>query len=97
MHFATTALPNGVSVQAVLSLPGILDHPELAKIIGFDRATLCAPKSKAAPRLLAGGYAELERELRGLAKAGKLGTVDIDAFEEAVVEAARESENSIVQ
>ena len=23
--------------QAVLSLPGILDHPELAKIVGFDR------------------------------------------------------------
>lgn len=86
-----------MSVQAALSLPGILDHPELTKILGFDRATLCAPKSKAAPRLLAGGYAELERELRGLAKSGKLGAVDIDAFEEAVIKAARESENSIVQ
>eukprot|EP01046_Picozoa_sp_COSAG06_P038891 COSAG06_NODE_4535_length_4168_cov_3.593512_3_plen_56_part_00 len=29
-----------VLLQAVLSLPGILDHPELAKIVGFDRCGL---------------------------------------------------------
>ena len=83
--------------QSVLSLPNILDHPALAKIVGFDRTTLCSkPKSKAAARLLAGGYAELERELRTMASQGKL-AVDLDGFEEAVLEATRESESSVVQ
>ena len=83
--------------EAVLSLPGILDHPALAKIAGFNRTTMCSkPKTKAAARLLAGGYAELERELRVMASQGKL-AIDLDEFEEAVVDATRESESSIVQ
>jgi len=65
-------------------------------IVGFDRALLCAPGTPAAARLLAGGYAELERELRSAVTAGELPGVSPDAFDEAVASAARESESAIV-
>ena len=45
--------------QEALSLPGVIDHPALHGIVGFDRASLCAPGTPAAARLLAGGYAEV--------------------------------------
>ena len=43
MHLSTAWCVCARMVQAVLSLPGILDHPELAKIVGFDRYALAFP------------------------------------------------------